>query len=284
MTISRFVSPYGTYTFPTVPGDQDFRTNFKDLVARTTRLPGVSGGYDEHGSGRAPSEIGNVQFSIFLTSDTRAGMQALRDALNRMADWGVGVLYDTINGVDRWCYARVNNITITEDRHKHTDLHQKVQLSFQVSDPFWYTAGNTFVWDSGILWDGANQYWDLQTGTSVTTSGTISITNNGSAFTLPRIFVNNTSGSGVTDLRIERVVNGLAVDDMRYTTTLATGTYLDIDTQRKRVSIGAVGTNAYANFSARSADWLRLLPGANSLRVTLLGTVTVYVQYMERYT
>lgn len=280
MTISRFVAKGNTYTFPTAPGDQEFRTNFANLLRSNTRLPGVDGGYREWGWGKAPAENGMIQFAIYLESATRSGMQSLRDSLRTMQAWGMGLLYDTINGVDRWSYCAITAIDMPEERHKHSDLYQRVQLTFETPDPFWYTAGTELLWDNAGNWDGASLYWDGTSPTSVTNSGTISITNNGSAYTLARVILKCTSGTAYNPV-VQRTVNGVVRDEVRWSGSLAASEWLEIDSRRHTAT--KIGQNEFANIAYRNRDWIRLEPGANNLIVRLNGTVDVYVRYMERY-
>lgn len=281
MTITKFVSQYGTYTFPTSPADQDFNTNFKNLITKVTRGIGTNGGVDEYGMGRSPSDVGNVQFSIYLVSQTRSGMQTLRDSLNTICDWGVGRLVDNINGTERWCWARISSDNIKEDRHKHSDLQQKVQLTFQVSDPFWYTAGSEGVLWGASTWGGAT--WDgTASPTTITTTGTISVTNNGSAYTLARLVLWNNSGSTISNPVIKRIIAGSPVDRLTYTGSIADGQQLELNPRAHTALLD--GTDVISNIDFMHPDWLRLLPGSNSLQVDVTGVVKVYVHDYERYT
>lgn len=281
MTIRAFIANGNTYTFPTTSGDQEFKTNFSNLVNKATRLPGADGGHDEYGFSRAPSEIGNVQFGIVLESETTSGMQALRDAIKQMAAWGKGRLIDTINGTDRWCWARINANDITEQRHMHSDLFQPVKLTFQASDPHWYTTGTEGVLWGGSTWGGAT--WDgTASPTTITTTGTITVTNNGSADTLARLVLWNNSGSTITNPRVRRMIAGTAADDLLYTGTIADGVQLELNPRRHTALYD--GTDVLSNLTFTHPEWMRLLPGSNSLQVDVTGVVKVYVHYYERYT
>lgn len=281
MTIRAFIANGNTYTFPTNSGDQSFNAPFANIPARITRLPGTSGGFDEYGLGRGASDPGIVEVNIVLESDTRAGMQTLRDNLRAMAAWGKGRLIDTINSVDRWCWARITLADIKEQRHMHTDLQQPVKLTFSVSDPYWYTIGTDILWGGGSLWGGGGKWGGTIVAQSVTTSGTFSITNNGNADTLARVVVSNASGSTVYYPRIQRIVNGAIRDELYYNGSIATGTQLILKPQNHSATI--TGVNVISNLTFKHPDWMRLLPGANSFSVTLIGAVTVYIGYEERY-
>lgn len=282
MTLRAFIANGNTYTFPTGSGDQSFTYNFSNLVPHSTRLPGADGGFDEFGFSRAPSDVGTVQVGIVLESATTAGMQALRDACKQMAAWGKGRLIDTINGVDRWCWARINSNDITEQRHMHTDLFQPVKLTFQVSDPYWYTVGTEVLWGGGWLWGDGTKWGGTAVAQSITTSGSFTITNNGSADTLARVVVKNTSGSTIYYPRIRRILNGAIKDELYYNGSILTGTQLTMNARAHKATIS--GVNVLANLAFKHPDWMRLLPGSNSFQVSLIGVATVYIAYYERYT
>lgn len=285
MGITRFVARGTTYTFPTSPGEQDYRTNFAELVPATVRMPGASGGYDGYGDGRAPSAIGNVQFSYYLVSDTRAGMTALRDAAATMADRGVGRLYQTMtDGTERWCWARVNNITMSERRHMHSDLFQLVQVSMQVSDPFWYGVGNSVVWGGGATWGGGTKWGG---GAPVSASGlktTTTITNGGNAFTYLQAAVRPGAGQVANDVIIRRVRDGVVEDEVRYFGTVSAGSNLVMDSRRRAVRLDGVGV--YGTQFSAGAEWLRLLPGANTIEIKFAqasDAASVNLRYLERW-
>lgn len=294
MPITRFQSANGdTYTFPTEAGNQEYNDNFKEVVLNTTRLPGADGGFDEHGQSRAPGAVGKVQFGFYLVTESRSAMLAKRDQLGAMREWGPGLLYYRPPGDDgqpdtgqpeRWCFARVNNILLSEKRHEHTDLFQKVQITFQASDPFWYAPGTeevwgSFNWNDGSLWSGSS-------GTLVTGSGDLTLANSGNAFTLARIVIVN-GGSISSNFRFRRMVNGLAADDFFMGVSIASNAVLEADARRHRIYQNYIRlTDAQLSglVTAKHPDWLRLMPGVNTVRVTLDGAATVFVRYLERYT
>jgi len=291
MPLKRFVAAGNTYDF--TASDvilETYSDNFAELVTRTTRLPFAHGGFDQLGSARSLSEIGTVRQQMHLVSETREGMHPKRDLLKKMADWGVGVLYmqPTDTGLaERWTRARLNNITMSDMVHMHSDLHQSATITWQAADPFWYTKGNGIVWGQGaaVKWGDGTSKWGGGTGTTVTGSATIALTNNGNAFTLPTVSIRPSAGKSATDPIVRRMVNGTVVDEVHYNGTLAALDYLFIDA--KRLGVWLNGARAYGtNFQARNASWLRLLPGSNSLKVLFANTTdeaVVRVQYPERY-
>lgn len=280
--ITSFVTRYGTYTFP-ASFDQQFKTNFANLVNKTTRTPGADGGFDEYGMGRAPAEVGTVQFGTFLVDKTGAGMQALRDSLKTIAAWGKGRLIDHVNGEDRWCYARVNSIDMNEQRHQNTEIFQEVKLTFQASDPYWYALGNESVWGGGTLWGSALSVWGGSASpTTITNTGTISVSYTGSAETYARVVVKNSSGSTIYDPIIRRTIDGGTVDELRYTGAIATGTELSINPWRHTAVIS--GVSVLSNLTYANDSWMRLIPGTNTINVYVDGVANVYIRYFKRYT
>ena len=286
MPITKFVAAGNTYTFPTAHGDQEYRDNFKEVQTRTSRIPGADGGVDEYGSGRAPGPVGDIQFGIVLEAATREAMQPIRDDLVKMREWGVGQLYfqptDTLLA-PRWAIARLKKAPIPEKRHQHTDLFQPVTLNFEAAEPFWYTAGNQELWDGTEQWD-SDINWDAGSFTTITGSGTFTVTPGGNALTLGRFVAKVTGAQTFYQLTVRRLVNGGVVDEMVLQTQLAQNDVLEFDPRKQWVIVN--GYDRIANFEFRHPDWLRLLPGANTIQVTLddsTAQVAVLVYYFERY-
>lgn len=282
MTIRAFIANGNTYTFPTSPGDQEFNAPFGSVPAKITKLPGSDGGWDEYGTGRGASDPGLVEFTIVLVAQTRAGMQTLRDNLRAMTAWGKGRLIDTINGADRWCFARLTLPDIKEQRSGQTDLHQPVKLTYSVSDPYWYTIGNETVWGGGALWGNAAAVWaGSGSPTTITGSGTITATNNGNADTLARVVVRNNSGSTINNPRVRRIVNGATADEILYTGNIATGSELAVNPRKHSAVIA--GVSVLSNLTYKNSNWIKLTPGSNALQVYVEGVADVYVRYFERF-
>jgi len=284
--ITRFVSNWGTYTFPNT--GQSFNPPFANVLARADRLPGVDGGLDQFGTGWAPSQVANLTFSYFLVSSTLEGMQPLRDAAHAMRGWGTGQLYFQPTDpalTERFIFCRINNIGDPQKLSEHTDRFQPVELSLQVAQPYWYTAGTERLWDDGGKWDDGG-LWDgnasAASPTSITTSGTMTVTVGGNVFTQSRILVINDGGSPVTNPIIRRILNGEVADEVRYYGTIAAGDWLEINPRAQRVLMGLLGTDVIESFDFLNPDWMRLYPGSNSLQIYLNGTAKIAARYMER--
>lgn len=284
--IISFVAAGNTYNFAATLGDQDYRDNFKDTQVRFSRVAGADGGVDEYGSGRAPGAVGNIQVSMMLESATREGMQALRDDLAKIKEWGLGQLYFQPTdpaAVQRWCICRLDNIDAPEKRHKHTDLYQPVKLTFQTGEPYWLTVGNQNLWDSAYSWNSAIN-WDGAGFTTITGSGLLTATNNGNAYTVGRFVGRVTGATAFSQLIVRRLVNGAVIDEMILFLSLVQNDMIEFDPRKQWVLVN--GIDQFANFIFRHPDWLRLLPGANSIEVITdqaAAQLDVAVRYFERY-
>jgi len=284
--VTQFIATKGTYAFPSTT--QEFRDNFRDVVSKVVRLPGVDGGFDVYGLSHAPSEVGSVQFSYFLVSRDGSGMQALRDAAAKMRYWGYGRLVLSPNNpnLTRWCWGRFNNIQIGQEFHNHTEYFQKVQLTFQAAEPFWYQTGTERLWGDGGIWNdgglwGGNAAADSPT--SVTTSGTVSATVGGNIFTLPRLLVIKDSAGVAANIKIRRIVGGAIEDEVAWLGELTNGQWLEIDARAHKAFIGPAGTSAFSTLSYLNPDLMRLEVGSNTLQVYLDGTAKVAARWLERY-
>jgi hypothetical protein len=268
---------FDTYTIPKV---QTFRTTFGDLVPNTVRMPGVSGGFDQYGSEAAPCEVGQVSVSFVLKSATREGMQALIDAVNALAWIGKRKLIFQPQGTlpIRWCWARVNNISIPRQPAQQTEYHQPVTINFQVGDPRWYsyrTNGNVWetTWklgDAGVVLGTAAKL-DRSAGLFSYTglSNTISVTVEGNDIVYPRIVVQAfyTTSASATNITIQRLVGGTVVDSVAWAGTLINKDWLEIDCARQRMR--HMHTDDYAHLTVLHPFWLRLRPGTNTLRLLM---------------
>lgn len=276
---------FGAYTFENV---QSYSDNFRDTVPRTVRLPGTDGGYDIFGPEAPPVQIGNVDISFVLVAYSRSDMQAKRDAVGALVWDGWDKLKKTPTGAadTRFCVAKVNSIRMPEDRAGHSDLHQQVQVSFQVAVPFWFV--NEFEaseWGEGDSW-GQNVPWGgspvSQACSGLSTD--ISLTNDGNAVAIPRVQVSCGGAQTCEDVSIEHIVGGSAVETVEYTGVIGNSENLYIDCRTKSVLYEAA--DAYDDFDFDHPDWLRLLPGSNTLRVKFKNSgdaATVYVRYLHTY-
>jgi hypothetical protein len=284
MRFTRFVKGTYVYTFPNTQINGS--DNFADLVTQTVRMPGADGGFDGLGDGRGLNEIGTVRAEFWLHHAYGAATTEV-DAFRRMADVGVGRLYmqpTSANQSERWCWARVNSINHADAARDVPDRRMRMRVVWQASDPFWYGSGNSVVWGGGAKWGGAT--WGG--GAAVIASGlstTTTITNNGNAYTYLQAAVRPGVGLTANDVIIRRVRDGVIEDEVRWAGTLAAGDVLAVEARGRTVRVN--GTGAYdARFSARGAEWLRLLPGANTIEIKFANSTDaadVQLRYLERW-
>lgn len=247
-----------------------YHDNFGDVVTETARLPGVSGVFDEYGSDAAPKAGGMVRQSLTLIASTREGMDALLDDLKAMAGWPKKRLWrqpTDPNENERYCWARINNISAPRQEDQHTNLWQPVTITWQVAYPYWLqvateqaTWGGGWSWGGGAVWGGTSGYPVSGTQTD------ISIAISGKAETIPRMVLACGTGETCQNPTIQRVVDGSVVDDVSYTGTLTAGDSLEINA--KALSVKLNNVSVYNDFDYNHPAWMRLLPGNNTIRVT----------------
>jgi len=250
---------------------QDWRDNFGDVVPRTVRLPGAHGGYDEYGVDPAPGEIGNVQGTLKHKATPASAMVSWLDTLRSASRQKKGRLYmqpADETEEERWCSARLNNLTTNHSENAHTGIMMEAKFSFQVSDPHWYKQGTEapewgfFVWGESHWGGTATQ----QAVSGVLTDLTETVSG-GTVETFPRITISCNTGETAQNIVIQRLVGGVVKDQLTFTDTLVAGDAVVINCRAK--SVKKNGSDAYANLTATRAQWFRLNPGANSIRVTM---------------
>lgn len=261
---------FGDYNFPDAP--IEFNTNFADLVPRTSRLPGMDGGYDEFGFDPAPQEIGNVTYGFLIRT---TGGQALVDALDAaraMTRAGVRRLYLTTEGTSgtvRWTWARVNNVQTPLNHNEDGYRSRRVTVDWQVSDPRWFADFDDDVYGEGSF--GTATF--ASAGSALAASGTATegtVTRSGSAPVYPRIFIRPDSGGTVTNPTIELWQRGFLVESVALSGTAGTASMFTLDCQRMEVLKD--GASVYDSLTAQSPWWFRLQPGDNVIRVRFGGT------------
>lgn len=288
----RRIVSFGGYLFPDTQGS--YSDNFLNTVTRTTRLPGLSGGFDELGIGPAPSEVGNISLGFWLIGSNVQEMQQMKDELRGLATFGVRQL--VLQPIDptsepRTCYARVSNISMSENAENCDELFTKVSVNFQVPYPRWeqaaFTTGTSATWGSatwgsavlggGGTWQRVgNPYYEPKKWGAVAwgsgtrwggsapspTTETLVFKNNGNAPALVRLFFTALVDcpGGIT---IERVVNEIAVEAISLAATKKSQTW---EVNGRSLSVKRDGKAAYDDFSATTPRWLTLPPGSSSIR------------------
>lgn len=285
VNITRFGISGRVYTFQYVESSSP---HFGGVNSAITRLPGTSGGYNEYGFGAPPDPTGDVSVTFNLLAPHRTELTALQDAVNAMKGWGTLPLYmqpEDLSLAERWTWALVNNIEMSESAKDGTEYLQSVTVHFQVADPNWYGVGNCAGLLIGVDFLLGTSYFG---GTpALAASGnltTTTLTPIGSTWTHCLISITPGVGKSVTNPVIRRIRNGDIADQVSYTGTLAAGDNLTIDPRAHSVTLN--GADARANFDALNPDWMRLLPEANAIQVIFaLSTddAAVELRYLDRY-
>lgn len=268
MPLNRFEADGNTYAFPTNVGA--YSDNFGDVVVRNTRLPGVDGGFDEYLSDPAARELGSIRQGFTLQSDTKEGLDTLRDNVRAMLLWGKGYLYYRPTNYptdgERRCWCRLSNLQMPRD-DSMANYWQRVTAIFSASAPIWEAVGSASV--------------DTINHTGTQTDGTVN--NGGNAIALPTVRIACGAGQAMTGpIYIRRMDGTDVVDEVKYTYNLTANTYLEFDANEWRVTYNdGSDQDAYdKTFDFLHPDWLRLMPGDNTIRVVSgdagdVATVTV---------
>lgn len=270
MADGSYLVSFGSYTFPTT--QTQLRDNFYDVVPRTVRMPGMDGGFDQYGLQRAPKEIGNVSVTFDLLSETRDGMDALKDQIRSLAASGIQQLTKQFGSAGtRFCLARVSSVVMSEIPGRNTTLKQSVTIDFQVAVPFWLFAGTWGTVTPQLSLNGV-------------TSATANIVQGGLFDSVAKITIAKTSGTASSAVRVSRFVGGVEFDFVRIEPAggvQAGQTYI-IDATTMTAS-GPI--TIYQNMGWLRPSWFRLMPGANDIRVSAgphTGILTVKVEAYGR--
>lgn len=287
MLLERFISGGRIYTFPPQASMSD---NFGDLVQRTQRLPGLSGGWRHAGSYPSGSEIGNIRVDFWLKADRPDLLQAALDELYRVRTFGLGRLYMRPLGSEvlRWVDCEVSSIQGPMAVRQRPDMQRRIQMTFQAPDPFWNEDGSegAWTWGGGTLWGSGSLWGDTAPVRSLpSTSNTFTESVPGAAITYPRMTLTVPAGASCTNPKIQRLESTTVVDEVAWTGTLNAGDSLEVNA--RTLSVMKNGTSAYSSsFTWLNASWMRLYPGDNSMRVTftsVTNTPTLTMRYNTRY-
>lgn len=290
-TLLRFGSGDYLYTFN--PDDQiQIRDNFRDLVPRTSKIPGLSGAFDEQGTDIAPTEEGNVQVTFWLLAMDAADMQAKKEAVGRMKTFGKRRLYkqpEDETQTERYCDARINSISFNERAGERPDKYLRVTINFQVPDnPRWLTIGTEApsyndgsTYGSGVTYGGSPITQNL-----VGTDNTFSVTPSGNDISYPRFTIEVPAGKSASNIRLQREEAGVVVDELIYAGTLSAGDILEINC--RSYSVWLNGADGYSSdFSFITSAWFRLIGGLqNDFRVLMDNAgdeIDLEIRYYEAY-
>ncbi len=264
-------------------------SNFANLVRTSQRMVMTSGGFDRYGISKAPNEVGTVTLQLTLKSSTRNGMETSRDSLRAIVRYGLSILvYQPTNPAEskRFCYARVTTVSMPQSPSQHTDLHQQVTINWEVPNPVWHVAGSMaeslgvgFILGTSIL--GGSPTTINASGTSTDAT----VTNNGNSPTLAIVTLITSASQTCQNPTIRRIVGSSIVDEISYTATIGNSKTLIADASSKTVTLDSV--NSFnSSFDFLHPSWIRLEPGANTIRVVFANSgdaATVKVAAYDNY-
>lgn len=264
-----YIVSFDDYNFP--ERGIHLETNFADAVPRTTRLPGLDGGYDEFGDDPAPSEIGRVNARLRLNAASGSAMQTTRDELRGLAAIGRGSLVMQPSGgtvfAQRWAWARINSVQVVEKMHAVTDRVQDISIDWQVSDSRWYSEPVATPGD--VECAGTATDFQVSPGGNAAAAPVITVTAVGA---LPDGFT------------VQRLVEDVVYDEIEYGDALIDEDVVVMDCRALSVTKNDVAAYGTA-FSTLHPAWMRLQPGDNDLRVVLNsgGSATLAIEWYDTW-
>lgn len=287
--ITRFKAGKNTYDFQYL---QDWSANFAKATTSNTSIPGMHGSFDNYGDEPAAAPAGSVQLNFALYSSDAEEMTQFKNELRSMGRWGKGRLYmqpDDPNAAERFCFARFDDISDPENLNRHTSILMRVSAAFSVSDPHWYTQG-TYppVWGDGTKWgSGAKWGGGALPNACAGTQTDFTITREGNAPTRPQLVIQCGAAQTAEDVTIQRLENGVVVDEVKYTGVLNNHDLLIINAWSLSVRLNnADGYDDRFVDPVANMDWFYLLTGENALRVKMKNSgdaCSVTVKYYEAW-
>jgi len=247
-----WISRFGTAALPTRGEDQDIGPG--PVRSSLVRLPGGEV-HDTRGTGDATEAGQIIRVSGILLAANGAALKTAYDIL-RVMKGDYRKLYRSPDGGSansEWLYARC--LDVPTRRGVGTKLWLPVSLIFELHESYWHGA------------DGSD------TITLSTTPKSGEITNSGNAVATQIIITVTATTAAISAIIIENEEVG-HVSKITYTAEIGIGKALVIDCGAK--SVKNDGTDDFANFAIVTADhkiteWLRLKPGANTIKITRTG-------------
>lgn len=274
------------YVFP-ADAQINYFDDFDRRGNKLIKMAGSNSRFSQGGTGRGQSDGGQVRIELWLEFDSLSDVTDKINSIRQIGEWGLMPLWRQPSaGAPQFCWAMLNSEALNQDVHNVPHLRQRIPLVFDVPDPFWYAAGSERLWGDGGLWNDGGSWGESTTApapTTITNTGTLSLTVGGTAYTFARLEIANNSGADAGDITIQRIENGAVADQIHWTGTLADGEQLHIDPRSQRVQRGPTGADVISLFTAQHPDWMRLLPGTNTLNVFMAGEADVSARWMERY-
>lgn len=268
-----------------------WKDNFAELRTETRRLPGLSGEYDEQGlSSVAPTKKGVIRVQMTLRAYDGDVMESLRDALDVTATWGKQRLsyrpqtYPTL--AERFCWARVASIDMPRDEERFYEMKQAATVVFEATDPRWLVdlAASAGQWENAT-WNTSTWGEAQQTFAASGLQTDLTFQYNGTAPAEVRVEIETSGSQAVNNPRVQRVAAGAVAEELRYDAAIGASSVLVMDAQRQQVFLDWL--SAYnSNFKPRTASWLTLVPGSNTIRAAFdaaSNAATVRLYHYEAY-
>lgn len=216
------------------------------------------GAYDPLGSGAGQVRVPyTISVGTMLVHNTPAELQTALAAWRALC-YNRSTLYRTPDGGttnSESITARL--IAIDAPRDIENLRHLAITLRFEITSPVWSGAAHT---ENISLWTGVVNQEVSNNGNTVQRDVVIKVTAGGDP------------AYPITSVTIENLETG-HVSKIKYSGTIAVGTSLVIDCAAMTVRNN--GVDDYAHLTLESghtiADWFRLMPGANSIKVTRTG-------------
>jgi hypothetical protein len=246
-----------------------------EVQAQTRKIDTLSGYFDPDRGGVAPLKF-PYPLSHKITVYQAGGVAALGAALDALrARLGTTDILSAhpldSTQADRWAWARLARVPyVHQFDHR---VHQPLELAFDVFGLWNGAAHAGTTSDNGQFRFGNMLYLDAAAPTTLDTSPKNITLNNGGNYAVDGCGLTITAGgAAITALTV--ACNGAT--EWTYTGTIASGQTLHIDAARKIVRNN--GADAFGAFALTSNHklpvWLRLLPGDNTLTVTITGGST----------
>jgi hypothetical protein len=239
-------------------------------------LPG-GGVWDPLGSEDARRKSTTIRYKGALVESTATALDTAYkawEALRGTAD----ILYRRrADTTMEWCQARL--VQVDGSRGAENLLHQDFSLTWQMISDSWYSHIHDGGWlldagyylDAGLYLDSADFTFTLDASPKSCT-----VTNGGNVL-VENCVITVTCGvtAAITALTIERAVGGVTQEKWAWAGTIATSKALVIDVGTWSVLNDGVDAFAITLDATHKSDvWLKLLPGANTITVTLTGGST----------
>lgn len=223
--------------------------------------------YDPLGDEDALPPVEEITVEGEWVAASDAAMQTKLAALRGLRGTKSKIWRTTSAGTSHWREARC--LEVDSDLTPGSPRLAKIALAFELEPTPWY---------------GTKVYKSIVLGTSPVAS---TITNPGNAVARDITVTVHPQSSAITAFHLENLRTG-HVSKIKYAGTVAAKHALEINCGEKSVENN--GSDDYANLSLESGhtitEWLRLAPGANSIRITCTGggaTSTIGVSFYEAH-